>query len=811
MFCSWVYMLIRDLKMILLLCLLLLPVAALAQQTTDSPDEETRIEELVLLAFQDTALSEQHLAQAFALADGLSSDRSAFFQVYITQCRFRIEASALAQLLEQQNNNTIVNDKITWLQDNLIKAITVMDNVKQMLIARKDALASNVTSKMSIIKNQALIDRCDFTNAWAWYSLSTISSAPDKDDYIFNADRLFTSFLGKSYNDSNMPVMVNCLYGKGLCLRDSGRYYDLITMLDNMPVDQAEVVKFARLRLAAAVKLNLSIDILNVVQDYFPEGSINRKLTAPELEMLLNCIEAVVELLKRDLPVKMSNSLKQQLSYAVELTDGYGSYWQQRLAKIIGDIDLNSSYSKLIKLQDQIASSPAGNYEQVYRTATEGLELCTDGQDDKRSEFMYMQAVSAWNLSKYDESRTVALDYLDQFDDPNRCSQLADIIVQSDLQLILTDASAFDLYRTDLDRLFASNLINERRFSWSLGCLMINSARFALAYEYFNDSALDTISPDKKTFGILLTISPLLDSGQLSATIAAEKVIASCELFTANNTSLTGQNMLDSASGACSVAEKLQTLGRNDLASQVVTAMADLPYIRQEITARITAVDLLIRLDSRQDISELITKISDFNLQHQPAVYNALIKLVAASGQQRIFNDELLSSVYKLMLSSKLLERNNAAVIRVYLAQCYYRQGNYQAYLDTVRALENQYKQYITAENYRQMALAHQKLGQYDLAVKYWSIVQVNNISMDEYGKEALYNKVLCSWRAGEFDKARQLIALAILRDPAVRADNRFIELNSTLASTSMPDKDISINEWYFINEQLNADDTENK
>lgn len=766
--------------------------------TAGSSQAEDKIEQLLREAFAVPADYDHLLAEALTYAETLPVERAAFFQIYIVQSRFRIEASLVSEKLDSLEVNSVPKERIIWLREKFIESIEVMSSVKQYLKEKKQSVSSSDNKAAGI---QALIDRCDFCNGWAWYSLSTISSDEDKAVYLQSAEKIFTSFLGRSYEQSNTPVIVNCLYGKGLCLRDSDRYYDLITMLDNMPGGASEAVKFARLRLAAAVKLNLSIDILRVVQDYFNKDN-SRALGPGELEMLLNCIESVVELLERDLPDSLKDKLREQLILAIERVEGSGSYWQNRLAPLIDGLELASPFAKVVQIRKVLNSDSEVDFENIYNMARQGQLLSLDTESEHILEFLYLQSVSAWNLFRYEQSRSSAIEYIARGDDPNRIIQLANIVVQSNLKLILDDSSRYDIFRAELEEYHLKGYIEKEQYNWFAGSLMINAGKYQEGYVYFSDSNLRLNPPIMKQYGLLIALVPMLRENIIEPEQAVEQIVSCCRVFIDSKEFQYENIIADSLEAVSQTLDILYEGNRNDLVKVLINLLEQMPHIRQDAYARITAVDLSVQVADNEDITGIVNRISQRTLQHNPLVFNSLVKLASKAESTGGFSDDIMITVYNLMLSSKQLDIDNSVAVRIYLAQCYFRQKRYKDFVDIFRIIEARYKQYVTAANYYQLAFANQKLLQYEQAGQYWSIVQLNNVVMNEGGKEALFNKILCLYLDKQIEKARQILALALLRDPGLNEDARFGKLRALVQSGDNIGVETTL-QWYENDQQV--------
>ena len=747
-----------------------------------SPEEQ--IEQLILDAFSDVDIYIDALDQAQALTEKLRESKADFFQVYIQQCRLRIAASKVS--LRQQNGEDSVELSLQarLVAQELAKSAEQMNQVRDLLTAKLDTI--KMYNQKQRARVQSLIYRCDYCNGWAYYTISTIVTNGLKNTYIEQAEKVFTSFLGRKFQAVNMPVMVNCLYGKGLCLRDSGRYYDLIVMLDTMAVSQNDAVKFARLRLAASVKLSLSVEILRVVQDYFDEDAISDQLNVDELEMLVNCIEAGVKLLDRDLPLKMKESLRKQLVKAVERTEGYGKYWQDRVSGLVSKIDLSSPYVKLLQVYDFSSKTDGKDYEKIYKLADEGLKLCHDSQLDKRSEFLYLKVVSSWNSHKYEQTWNAAVDFLNEFIDNQHSSQVADIACQAAMKLVAADSGQYDKADKLLVKMRDENLISDLDYKWTCGCMKINSGHYKEGYEYFCRDDVIANLPVKRHYGILLAILPMLKASEIDEQQAADSIIECCEVFTSSGSSFVQTNhFVEAAEIICEIAQIFLDREKYELLDEVLTVIDSLPHIRGDLYARYMGVKLSYDLTKGNSLESYIDEITANNLYNEPVIFNLLVNESRKLEVNGSGNDQLLVKVYRLLLSSELLDDKNAVAVRIYLAQCYYRLENYQSYLNLAEGIAKNYPMHISVSFYRQMAIAYRQQQQFSKSAEHWNTVLQSTIEMKEGWKEALYNKILCYNNAGDTKKASQTLQLTLLRNPQLLTDKvygqRFKELQEEL------------------------------
>ncbi|MBN2844044.1 MAG: hypothetical protein JXM68_13225 [Sedimentisphaerales bacterium] len=750
----------------------LMPVLVQAEITGGS---DVRIEELILSAFREPDNSETILTQAQSLAEQMPGKQGVFYQIYISQCRFRIAATLLFADSDNKAGDIGTNNN-GWVVLGLKESIKAMNHLEQDLRARNEESQRQIS-----LREKALPDRCAFANAWSWYSLATVTPEPEKKELLVRAEKIFTGFLSRNFRQQNLPVIVNCLYGKGLCLRDSGRYYDLITMLDSVPPEMAQAVRFARLRLAAAVELSYSMDILRVVQNFFETGRQGTELSLEEREMLLECIEATASLLKRELPQEMKESLTGQLLKAVEFTENYGEPYQQRILQMVKGLDLPSSYLKLLVLRDQLRDNANRNYTQVFADAAAALAIERANlriNTERYKELLYLYAVSAWNIASYAEAFAGSEEYIGKYPGEEKCSQLAGIGAESGVRLVSDDVAGFDRYCVVLDKFCEQGLLAPEQCSWLRGLLLLNAGRYEDAYDYFGSPELDCGSFGRAGYGQTMTILPLLKQGRIDHDQAAELLIDLCQQFSSNPAWLTGEQLLNVSLVMCQAAELFLAEGHFALTDKTVIALKALPGVRQDISARITALELRCARQADTDISLLIDTVSSMNYQDQPQVFNAMIEIAGTFSESDRYADDLKIKVYKLLLSSESLASDNALAIRLALADCYYRQGDHSSFLAAYDSLAQRARAYMSTETYRKLAIANQSLGKYEAAARHWTMVQINSIAQTESLYEALYNKVLCLYYAGEVSRARQVLALAVIRDVSLGRDRQFINLN---------------------------------
>ncbi len=762
----------RIILTIFALFLWLIPVMVQAETAGGSDIE---VEELVLNAFRDPDNSESILTQAQALAEQMPGKQGVFYQIYISQCRFRIAA---ALLLTDSETEALGSgpDNSGWIILGLKESIKAMTHLEQ------DLRSHNEQSQRQLSQREnALPERCAFANAWSWYSLATISPAPDNRELLARAEKIFTSFLTRNFKQQNLPVIVNCLYGKGLCLRDSGRYYDLITMLDSVPPEMAQAVRFARLRLAAAVELSHSMDILRVVQDFFEAGRQGSQLSLEEREMLLECIEATASLLKRELPREMKESLAGQLVKAVDFAENYDESYQQRIRQVVKGLNLPSSYLMLLELRCQLRDDAQRDYAQVFADAAAALAIERANprlNTERYKELLYLYAISAWNIGNYAEAFAGSNEYVEKYTGEEKCRQLAGIAAESIVRLAGDDIAGYERYCAVLDMFCQQGLLAPEQCNWFGGLLLLSAGRYKEAYDYFDSPGLDCGSLGRSSYGRFMSILPLVKEGRIEYDKASESLIELCQQFSGNPAWLSGEQLLNVSQVMCQAGELFLTDGHFALSEEIVIALKLLPGVRQDISARITALELRCARKADTDICLLIDKVSALNYQDQPQVFNALIEIAGTfSGSER-YDDSLKIKVYKLLLSSELLVSDNALAIRLALADCYYRQGDHSSYLAAYDSLTQRARPYMSTETYRKLAIANQSLGKYETAARHWTMVQINSIAQTDALYEALYNKVLCLYYAGEAPRARQVLALAVIRDANLGRDRQFKALH---------------------------------
>ena len=740
-------------------------------------EAEEQIEQLILDAYVAADGYGEILDEAFALTDKLTDLNTDFFRVYIDQSRLRIEASKISTRMKggEAGDEILLEARLT--AQGLAESVKMMDMVKGDLSDRlEDIMMYNRKQRGRVL---SLMYRCEYSNGWVYYTISTIVPNGIKDHYLEEAERVFTSFLGKKYQSVNLPVMVNCLYGKGLCLRDSGRYYDLLVMLDTMAVDQSDAVKFARLRLAASVSLSLSVEILRVVQEYFGDDN-ERRLDGEELEMLVNCIEAGVKLLERDLPVKMKMSLRRQLEKAVDRTEGYGSYWQNRVSDMVKDIELNSPYVKLLQAYDVSESGEGKDYGKIYSLADEGLKLCEQEQPEKRSEFLYLKVVSSWNSHKLDEAWKSAVSFLEEFADSTHGEQVAGIACQVAMKLVAEGKESYDKISEIVEGLRAKDLVDKGEYLWTAGCLLINSGRYAEGYDFFGKTEAKEELPVRRYYGILLAILPMLKAGEIEDERATESILECCRAFTGSGSSfLQTSHFEEAAQVICEIADILLAREEYDLVEQVLDMIEDMPNVRGDVYAKYMGVKLAYRLAKGDKLNDYIEEISRNNLHNEPEVFNLLVSESRKNEMNGHSDNELLIKVYRLLLSSRLLDDKNAVAVRIYLSQAYFRSGRYDSFLKLAETIADNYPMHVTVSFYQQMAVSYRERGEYLKSAEYWNMLLQNSREMTEQWKEALYNKILCYNKCGESVKARQTLELAILRRPELLEDEKFKKLKA--------------------------------
>ena len=765
---------------LLVFSLLVLSDLSFAAGSKSNDDLEVQIEQLVLSAYKDKSQYEYILAEAFSMAEELPMLEGAFYQAYITQCKFRIKVASIEDKLESSDFIDSHKLALAELEKEILKSIRAMNSVRSLIERKMPNSSSYTGNKRQELR--ALISRSDFCNAWCWYSLSKISKA-NHQYYLDEADKLFTSFLNKDYNKSNTPVLVNCLYGKGLCLRDSGRMYDLIIMLDNAPADLAEAVKFARLRLAAAVQLNLSIDILNIMQDYYIDNEKLTNLSAEELEMLVNCIEATVELLKRDLPDKMKVVLNDQLKKAVDMSDGYGSYWQNRVMVALDGIDINTSYGKLMQAFKLSEDGDTDKFSKISELVDQGMEMVEPGQQNKVKEFTYLKAISLWNLKDYLNCREKCIAFLEDYGDDNRSEQIADIAVQCCMRLVVEEPDNYQKYSQEVESYFLNDYIDQAKYLWISGSLMINAGKYLEAYNYFKNDKLELKPRIKRYYGIVLTIVPLVKSGDISPVEAADTFKTVCKQYILNNSN--SEDLSSIAEIACDAISVFIENGDFDSAVSVLETIDILPNIKKSVQGRIAACNFQLAQAADIDINASFLRIKERNLQNDPYVFNSLLNYVSDKSRQ-VEDYNILAQMYKTLLSSSLLSPENALALRVKLADCYFNLKDYIAYIDTIEAIEKLNQNLISIDIYRRLGVSCQKVEKYEQAVEYWSIVQLNQTGLNELYKEALFNKIVCICCSGQSHKASQVLALALLRNDSLNSDSRFIELKQSITNFDM-------------------------
>ena len=737
---------------------------------------EEQVEQLILDAFVDSKGYVELLDEALALSESMPASKSGFFRVYIQQSKLRIAASKISVRMQNGEDGVEVSMQARLLAKALSESAEMMEAVRVGLNEKLEGI--KMYNRKQRGRVLGLINRCEYSNGWVYYTISTIVKNGLKEYYLGEAERVFTRFLGKDYQMVNLPVMVNCLYGKGLCLRDSGRYYDLLVMLDTMSVSQSDAVKFARLRLAASVKLSLSVEILRVVQDYFSEEAIEKRLNGEELEMLVNCIEAGVKLLERDLPVNMKMSLRRQLVKAVERTEGYGKYWQDRVSGLLGEIDLKSPYVMLLQAYDASGGEGGKDYAKIYKLADEGLKLCEDGQEEKKSEFLYLKVISSWNSKQFDEAWESAAAYLEEFYDSVHSKQVSGILCQVSMKLVEEDRVNFKKVYGLLADMLDKDLIEKEEYMWTSGCLLINAGKYKEGYEFFSQAEVEDTLQVKSNYGILLAILPMLKAGEISDEQAVESIMSCCREFTSSSSGFVQTNhFVEAADIICEIADELLARERYELVGDILSLVEELPHVRGDIYAKYMGVNISYRLATGGNLDGFIDEITNKNLHNEPKIFNLLVsesrKLEMAGGD----DSELLIRVYKLLLSSKLLDDKNAVAVRIYLAQCYFDCGKYDNFLNLAESIVKSYPMHVTVVFYRQMAISYREGEDYLKAAEYWNKVLQNSVDMKDGWKEALYNKILCYNKGGEPEKGRQTLELAVLRRPELQEEARFQSL----------------------------------
>ncbi len=741
---------------------------------------EEQVEQLILDAFGDTDGYVELLDKAQALAKDMPEGKSGFFEVYINQSKLRIAASKVSVRLENGEEGVELSMQARLLAKGLAESAEQMEELKAGLNKKLEDI--KMYNRKQRGRMLGLISRCEYSNGWVYYSISTIAGNGLKEHFLSEAEKIFTRFLAKDYQAVNLPVMVNCLYGKGLCLRDSGRYYDLLVMLDTMSVSDSNAVKFARLRLAASVKLSLSVEILRVVQEYFEDDAIDKRLTGEELEMLVNCIEAGVRLLDRDLPIKMKMSLRKQLVKAIDRTEGYGQYWQDRVSDLLGDLDLKSPYVKLLQAYDE--SADGRDYEKIFSLADDGLKLCDESEPEKKSEFLYLKVISSWNSKKFDDAWGSAYLFMEEFPGNVHSEQVAGILCQVSIKIVEQDRARFKEVYGKLAGMLDKGQVDSEEYMWTSGCLLINAGEYKEGYEYFHQEEVVEVLEVKSYYGMLLAVLPMMREGELTDREAVDSVEECCREFTASNGSFVQtSHFVEAADIICEIASELLGREKYDLAGRILGLVEFMPHIRGEIFAKYMGVNISYRLAMGGRLDEFIDEITSKNLHNDPKIFNLLVsesrKLEMAAEKE----NELLIRIYRLLLSSKLLDDKNAVAVRIYLAQCYYGSGDYVHFLNLAESIVKSYPMHVTVVFYRQMAVSYREEGDYVRSAEYWNMVLQNSVEMKEGWKEALYNKIFCYNKGGEREKASQIMNLALLRRPELLEEERFKTLKGEMGN----------------------------
>ena len=143
------------------------------------------------------------------------------------------------------------------------------------------------------------VSRANYSIAWSKYSLGIVAeNEAERKEYLENAIENFSNFTESGYRQN--AIIANCFRGKGLCLYELGRFYDVAKLLnyDTVTPFNTELVTFrqvSHLRMKAYQFLPSDIEVENSAKLYFDLLNQNKELSPIELEMAIMRRESLAD------------------------------------------------------------------------------------------------------------------------------------------------------------------------------------------------------------------------------------------------------------------------------------------------------------------------------------------------------------------------------------------------------------------------------------------------------------------------------------------------------------------------------------
>ena len=638
------------------------------------------------------------------------------------------------------------------------------------------------------------ISRANYKKAWTEYVLGISTDKPDdREGHLNRALDKFLSLTANGYR--NDPIVADCFVGRARCLYELKRYFEVTVLLESDKITASNTTpdvfkRVTELRIKAYQALSRHLEAEDCALLYFDSLPDDPTLDVTELEMAVAWARSLAILLGNPDLNRFHGTYEKRVEKVGKWLSSYGEPWRSKLARVLSDSGVESPIGGLERAREHFGQK---RYKDAWREAEAGLEAAskTTGAQDLCAELRYIRFAARWNGGSWPQAHRAAADFLRRHPKDRRAADICRMAIRSGIMALdaspSLDAATLLQFLEFAEKNFP-HVPEVQKAPWYKGHLLLQEGRYPAAKEI-----LEAITPDSPVYRqaqldlarICLKQAEVAEKAREGHTkdLAVLYVGAADALGRFADKTIEPGSEADAAEArsalelAVAIADQLLRLDSSD--PNAVLAFIERIEPLHDIAGKSESRLLAVRIEAQLlagDTDAALDGIDDL-LEHEPsdphvaqAVVNISHRLEqirpgsAGSEAQAEAVDGMLVRAYIFLLNhidkSKVEEmRARKSAVRLCLADCYVRMQNPSQAINHYQWCVNNTPTQKVGGAIRGLAMAYEQTARYDLAVQQWRTLYTRMERRTNEWIEAGYHLIWCHIRAGNHERASQVLA----------------------------------------------------